>query len=53
MLEVTADAIVSEGLAARDEVDAARESLEAFTDDPTTLVAEPRIFQVFCRRSEL
>ena len=52
-LQASADAIVSEGLAAREEVDAALETLRTFSEDPSTLVAEPRIFQVFSVRSVL
>lgn len=50
-LEATADAIVAENLASKDEVNAALASLAAFTDDPNTLVSDPRIFQLWCRRS--
>lgn len=49
-LEATADAIVAEELASEDEVSAALASLAAFTDDPGTLVGEPRIFQLWSRR---
>jgi ubiquinone/menaquinone biosynthesis C-methylase UbiE len=49
-LEATADAIVAEGLASRDEIDASIESLRAFTDDRSTLVGDPRIFQVWAYR---
>ncbi len=49
-LEATADAIVSEDLATRAEVEAALESLAAFTNDPATLIGDPRTFQVSARR---
>jgi len=50
-LEAIADVIVDEGVASADEVREALESLAAFTDDPETLVGDPRIFQVWCRRA--
>ena len=50
-VEATADAIREAGLASEDEIRAAVESLTRFTDDPTTLVGGPRIFQVWARRS--
>lgn len=50
-LAATADAIVAENLASEDEVNVALASLAAFTDDPNTLVSDPRIFQLWCRRS--
>jgi ubiquinone/menaquinone biosynthesis C-methylase UbiE len=49
-LEATADAILAEKLASEDEVNAALASLAAFTDDPATLIGDPRIFQLWCRR---
>jgi ubiquinone/menaquinone biosynthesis C-methylase UbiE len=49
-LEATADAILAKELASEDEVSAALASLAAFTDDPATLIGEPRIFQLWCRR---
>jgi hypothetical protein len=49
-LEATADAIVAQGLASRDEIDASIESLRAFTDDHSTLVGDPRIFQVWAHQ---
>ena len=33
-----------------DEIDAIMAELEAFTDDPDTIVAFPRFFQAFGRR---
>jgi ubiquinone/menaquinone biosynthesis C-methylase UbiE len=49
-LEATAASIVAEGVASPDEVQAAIENLAAFTADPDSLVAGPRIFQVWSRR---
>lgn len=51
-LDATADAILSEGIASKGELQAALTSLKAFTDDPTTLLALPRVFQVWSRRSK-
>ena len=39
-----------EWLQVLDEIDAALASLAAFTDDPTTVVSGPRVFQVWSRR---
>jgi ubiquinone/menaquinone biosynthesis C-methylase UbiE len=50
-LEATADAIVGEQLASAAEVSSAIASLAAFTDDPQTVVGDPRVFQLWCRRS--
>jgi ubiquinone/menaquinone biosynthesis C-methylase UbiE len=50
-LEAIADSIVSAGLAGADEVVSAIEDLAAFTADPGTTIADPRIFQVWARRS--
>ena len=49
-VEATADAIRDEKLATDEEIDAALASLAAFTDDPTTVVSGPRVFQVWSRR---
>jgi ubiquinone/menaquinone biosynthesis C-methylase UbiE len=49
-LDATAEAIVSEGIASRDEVGAALEDLQRFTEDPGTLICSPRVFQVWSRR---
>ena len=49
-LEAATDAIVSEGVASRDEVAAALTTLERFTADPATLICGPRIFQLWSRR---
>jgi ubiquinone/menaquinone biosynthesis C-methylase UbiE len=45
-----AGAVVDEGIATGEEVDAAVAGLEAFVADPETLVAQPRIFQLWRRR---
>jgi SAM-dependent methyltransferase len=47
-----ADAVVAEGIATREEIAAAIASLEALTQDPTSLVALPRIFQVWGRKRQ-
>jgi ubiquinone/menaquinone biosynthesis C-methylase UbiE len=49
-LEATADAMVAEGLSTDVEVRAALASLAAFTDDPATIVGEPRVFQLWSQR---
>ncbi len=49
-LEATAAAILAEGLASEDELTSARESLATFTADPHSLIAGPRIFQLWWRR---
>ena len=49
-LEATADSIVSEGIASRDQVAAAIASLEEFTKDPRTLIFGPRVFQLYSHR---
>jgi SAM-dependent methyltransferase len=49
-LEATADAVVSEGVATRDQVTAALASLRRFSEDPRTLISGPRVFQLWARR---
>jgi hypothetical protein len=49
-LEATADAIRTEGIASDDELRAAIASLAAHTAEAGTLVAEPRVFQLWSRR---
>jgi len=49
-LEAITDSIVSAGLADADQVASAIEDLAAFTADPRTTIADPRIFQVWARR---
>jgi SAM-dependent methyltransferase len=50
-LAATADAVVAEGLASRDQVGAALASLRQFTDDPATIICGPRVFQLWSRRA--
>ena len=50
-LEAIAEAVVAEGVATPEEVDQTLAGLEAFVADPETLVAQPRIFQVWRRRA--
>ena len=45
-----ADAVLSEGLADRAELEQAIAELEQFTSDPTTVVGGPRVFQAWGRR---
>jgi ubiquinone/menaquinone biosynthesis C-methylase UbiE len=49
-LDATADLIVSESIASRDEVHAALLDLDRVSEDPETLVLGPRIFQLWRRR---
>ncbi len=49
-LDATSEAILSEGLATSDELAAALASLRQFTDDETTLIARPRVFQLWSAR---
>jgi SAM-dependent methyltransferase len=49
-MENIADAVVRDGLASREETDALVGELHAFAADPGTLVAMPRIVQVWGRR---
>ena len=49
-LENVQDAILAAGVTTTDEIDAIMTELEAFTEDPDTIVAFPRFFQVFGRR---
>ena len=44
-------AVVAAGVASGDEYDAAHAELQAFTTDPTTLIAGPRIIQAWGRRA--
>ena len=46
-----ASAVVEEGLATGEELDAAIAELEAFTKRPDTLIGFPRVFQVWGRRA--
>jgi hypothetical protein len=49
-LDATGEAIVAERVATPDELAAALASLRAFTDDTTTLIARPRVFQLWSVR---
>jgi SAM-dependent methyltransferase len=49
-LEATADAIVKNGLANEDEVKTALVSLLTYTQDPQTVIGDPRVFQLWARR---
>ena len=49
-LENVQDAIVAEGVTTADEIASVVAELEAFTEDPDTIVAFPRFFQAFGRR---
>jgi len=44
------DAVVSEGIVGLEEFKRAHAELVAFTDDPLTLIAKPRLIQVWGRR---
>jgi SAM-dependent methyltransferase len=49
-LETVADAMVEEGLATQEELDALLEDLYALVEDPRTITAFPRIVQVWANR---
>jgi ubiquinone/menaquinone biosynthesis C-methylase UbiE len=49
-LDATGDAMLAEGVATADELAAALASLRRFTDDATTLIARPRVFQLWSAR---
>jgi ubiquinone/menaquinone biosynthesis C-methylase UbiE len=49
-LDATSEAILAEGVATSGELAAALASLRQFTDDETTLIARPRIFQAWSAR---
>ena len=49
-LDATSEAILAEGVATSDELAAALASLRQFTDDETTLIARPRVFQLWSAR---
>jgi ubiquinone/menaquinone biosynthesis C-methylase UbiE len=49
-LDATSEAILSEGVATSGELAAALASLREFTDDDTTLIARPRVFQLWSAR---
>ena len=49
-LEATAEPIVAAGLASEEEVRAAIADLAAYADDPTTVIGDPRAFQIWATR---
>jgi ubiquinone/menaquinone biosynthesis C-methylase UbiE len=49
-LEATADAVIADRVATRQQVVAALATLRQFTDDPDTLICGPRVFQLWSRR---
>ena len=49
-LEATAEPIVAAGLASEDEVRAAVDSLSAYAGDATTVIGDPRVFQIWAMR---
>ena len=49
-LEATADAVIAEGLATRDQITTALASLRQYSDNPHTLICGPRVFQLWARR---
>ena len=49
-LEASAEAIVSEGVASKDQVTEALADLRHLTEDPQTLICGPRVFQLWSRR---
>ena len=51
-LEATADLVVAESIAGRDEVEAALRDLKRLAEDRETLLLGPRIFQLWCRRAK-
>jgi 2-polyprenyl-3-methyl-5-hydroxy-6-metoxy-1,4-benzoquinol methylase len=52
-MDATAAAIVAEGIASDEELNAARASLEQFTNDPGTVISAPLIFQLWSRRERI
>lgn len=49
-LEATCEAMLAEGVASAEDIEAALASLERHTSDQTTLICGPRIFQLWARR---
>ena len=49
-LQASAEAMVAEGIASQREVDSALTSLENLVRDPNSLIAGPRVFQLFARK---
>jgi ubiquinone/menaquinone biosynthesis C-methylase UbiE len=50
-LDATSEAILAEGVATSGQLAAALASLRQFTDDQTTLIARPRVFQLWSARA--
>lgn len=50
-LEATAEPIVAEAIASREEVEAALDDLASFSEDPVSVIVGPGIFQLWPRRS--
>jgi hypothetical protein len=50
-MEKVRAAVLGAGLASAEEFDTAHAELKAFTDDPTTIVASPRVIQTWGQRS--
>jgi 2-polyprenyl-3-methyl-5-hydroxy-6-metoxy-1,4-benzoquinol methylase len=50
-LEFSTEAILAAGIASPEELRARLASLAAFSEDPSTLISGPRIFQVWARRA--
>jgi len=49
-MEKVRAAVLAAGLTSAEEFDTAHAELKAFTDDPTTIVASPRMIQTWGRR---
>jgi hypothetical protein len=49
-LQATVEPIVEEGLATVEEIEAALAGLAAYVADPETIIAQPRVFQLWRRR---
>lgn len=49
-LEASSEAMIAEGIATQEEVDSAHASLKGLVTDPNSLVAGPRVFQLFARK---
>ena len=46
-MQKTRSAVLAAGVASADEYDATHVELQAFTDDPATLLASPRVIQAW------
>ena len=49
-LEATADAMIAEGIATKEETESARASLEGLVNDPHSLITGPKFFQLYARK---